>query len=98
MAAEIRYVRIQENGRITLPADTRKRLGIKKGDYVAIEATPDGVLITMPQSASAPKALDQMGAALREQGVTLDDWIESGREIREELYREMYGHLEPRNS
>ena len=98
MAAEVKYVRIQQNGRMTLPADIRKRLGIRMGDYVVIEATPDGALISMPQAASALKALDQVGAAPREKGVTLEDWMESGREIREEVYREMYGHLEPRSS
>ena len=90
MAAEVKYVRIQEKGQVTLPADIRKRLGLKKGDLVAVEETPDGVLIT-PQAVLALKALDEMGAILREQGVTLEDWMESGRAIREELYREKYG-------
>ena len=90
MAAELKYVRIQEKGQLTLPAEMRKRLGLKKGDYVAVEETPDGVLIT-PQAALALKALDEMGAILREKGVTLEDWLKSGRAIREELVREQYG-------
>jgi antitoxin PrlF len=93
MAAELKLVRVQEKGQVTLPAGIRKRLGLKKGDYVAVEETPEGVLIT-PQAAQALKALDQMGAILREKGVTLDDWLESGRAIREELVREQYG-LDP---
>ncbi len=93
MAAELKLVRVQEKGQVTLPADIRKQLGLKKGDLVAVEATPDGVLIT-PQAVLALKALDEMGAILREKGVTLDDWIESGRAFREELVREQYG-LEP---
>ena len=46
MAAGRRLVRIQEKGQVTLPADIRKRLGLKKGDLVAVEGTPEGVLIT----------------------------------------------------
>ncbi|MBA3450252.1 MAG: AbrB/MazE/SpoVT family DNA-binding domain-containing protein [Chloroflexia bacterium] len=95
MAAELKLVRIQEKGQVTLPANIRKRLGLKKGDLVAVEETPDGVLIT-PQAVLAIKALDEMGAILRENGVTLDDWMESGRAIREELVREQYG-LDPSN-
>lgn len=93
MAAETKFIRIRENGQITLPAGIRKRLGLKKGDLVAVEETPEGVLI-MSQGMLAIKDLDEIGNALREQGLTLEDMIESGREIREELYREWYGHLD----
>ena len=36
-------------------------------------------------------ALDSIGEELRANGVTLDELIESGREIRKDLLREMYG-------
>jgi AbrB family looped-hinge helix DNA binding protein len=90
MAAERRLVRIQEKGQVTLPADIRRRLGLKKGDLVAVEGTPDGVLIT-PQEVVAAKALDEIGAILRAQGLSLDELIESGREMRDDLLRELYG-------
>jgi AbrB family looped-hinge helix DNA binding protein len=94
MATETKLVRVQENGQITLPASIRKRLGLKKGDLVVVAETPDGVLIT-PQALLALRDLDRMGTALREQGVTLEDWLESGRQIREELSREKYGGASP---
>lgn len=94
MATQPKFVRVQEKGQVTLPAEVRKHLGMKKGDLVAVTETPDGVLIT-PRSAllikEMDKALDEIGAALREQGLTLEDMIERGRVIREELYREQYG-------
>ena len=93
MAAEIKLVRVQEKGQVTLPADIRKRLGLKKGDLVAVKETPEGVLIT-PRAFAAINALTEIGDALREQGLTLEDMIESGKAIREELYRERYGHLD----
>ncbi len=93
MAAERNLVRVQEKGQVTLPAEVRRRLGLKKGDLVAVEDTPEGVLIT-PQGVLALKALDEIGTALREQGLTLEDMIERGRAIREELYREKYGHID----
>ena len=90
-------VRVQGKGQVTLPAAVRKQLGIKKGDLVAVEATADGVLIT-PQKVLALRDLDRMGAILRAQGITLDEWMESGRAIREELYREKYGGESPPKS
>ena len=90
MALESKLVRIQEKGQVTLPAAVRKRLGLKKGDLVAVVATPDGVLIT-PQEVVASKALDEIGAILREQGVSLEELIEGGRDGRDELVRELYG-------
>jgi AbrB family looped-hinge helix DNA binding protein len=97
MATELKLVRVQEKGQVTLPADIRKRLGLKKGDFVAVEATAEGVLIT-PQKVLALRDLDRMGAILREQGITLEEWMESGRAIREELYREKYGVESPPSS
>jgi AbrB family looped-hinge helix DNA binding protein len=96
MATDLKLVRVQAKGQVTLPADIRKRLGLKKGDYVAVEETPEGVLITS-RAMAAIRALDNIGRALTEKGLSLEDMIESGREIREELYREQYGHLDTKN-
>jgi AbrB family looped-hinge helix DNA binding protein len=85
--AERKLVRIQEKGQVTLPVDVRRRLGLKKGDLVAIVQTPQGVLITPPE-VIASEALDRIGNALREQGLTLDELIESGRAERGKLIEE----------
>ena len=85
--AERKLVRVQEKGQVTLPAEVRKRLGLKKGDLVAITETPEGVLIT-PQEVIATRTLDQIGAALRERGLSLEELIESGREARDDLLGE----------
>ena len=87
MATLHNLVRIQEKGQVTLPASLRQRLGLKKGDLVAVTGTPGGILIT-PQEIVATQALDRIGAALREQGLSLEDLIESGRAERDDLLRE----------
>lgn len=79
-----KLVRIQDKGQVTLPVEVRKQFGLKKGDLVAVTATPEGVLIT-PQEVIATKALDTLGAMLREQGLSLEELIDSGRAIRGEL-------------
>jgi AbrB family looped-hinge helix DNA binding protein len=88
-------VRVQEKGQVTLPAAVRKRLGLRKGDLVSVEVTPQGALIT-PQEVIATRALDRIGEALRERGLTLEQMIESGRDERAELIAQLYG-LEPQD-
>ena len=89
-ASDRRLVRVQEKGQVTLPAEVRKRLGIKKGDLVAVMDTEDGVLITR-QEVIAARALDRIGDALRESGLSLDEMIESGRDLRSHLIEEQHG-------
>ena len=90
MAVEPRMVRIQEKGQVTLPAAVRRRLGLKKGDLVAVTETAEGILIT-PQAVVVNRALDKLGAILHEQGLSLAELIESGRTERAALIREQYG-------
>ena len=85
-----KLVRIQEKGQVTIPQEIRKKLGLKRGDLVAVMETPEGVFIT-PQQVVATKALDRIGDILNEQGVSLDELIASGRDIRTDLLQETYG-------
>ena len=85
-----KLVRVQEKGQVTLPADVRRNLGLKKGDFVSVAETDDGILIT-PQEVLAMQALDQIGEALRAKGLTLEELIESGREIRGKVIDEEDG-------
>jgi antitoxin PrlF len=89
-----KFVRIQEKGQVTIPTEIRKKLGLKRGDLVAVMETPDGVYIT-PQQVVANKALDRIGDILKEQGLSVDELIASGREIRSDLLQETYGNQEP---
>jgi antitoxin PrlF len=81
---------IQENGQVTLPIEFRRKYGLKKGDVVIFKETDDGLLIS-PREALAMKLLDEIGEALEERGIDLDELIESGREIRAEMLKEQYG-------
>lgn len=89
-APERKLVRIQEKGQVTLPTEMRKKLGLKKGDMVAMIETDDGVLIT-PQQVLATKAWDRIGSVLREQGLSLEELMESGREERAAILKDRYG-------
>lgn len=90
ISSEQKLVRIQEKGQVTLPAKVRRKLGLKKGDLVAVVQTEEGVLIT-PQEVIALQALNRIGAELKKKGLTLEGLMESGREIRGQILKEKYG-------
>ncbi|HZQ99359.1 MAG TPA: AbrB/MazE/SpoVT family DNA-binding domain-containing protein [Chloroflexota bacterium] len=88
--SDSKIVRVQDKGQVTLPAEMRRRLGLKKGDLVAFVETDEGYLLSS-KVAAAMKALDQIGEALREKGVTPKEWMDSGRTIRGRLLKKRYG-------
>ena len=59
-----KLVRMQEKGQVTIPQEIRKKLGLKRGDLVAVMETPEGVFIK-PQQVVATKALDSMAISSR---------------------------------
>jgi AbrB family looped-hinge helix DNA binding protein len=90
-----KLVRMQEKGQVTIPTEIRKKLGLKRGALVAVMETPEGVFIT-PQQVLATKALDSIGTILKEKGLSLEEVISSGRELRTDILKETYGITEPR--
>lgn len=85
-----RLLRVEDDGRLMLPPDLRRKLGVKQGDTVSVVETPAGLLLTT-EAMLADRDFDLVDAELRSQGLSLDELIESGREIRGELLKEMYG-------
>ena len=57
---------------------------------MAFIETEEGILIS-PREVLAMDALDRIGKALKKQGITLEELIESGREIRGQIIEEEYG-------
>lgn len=74
-------VRVQERGQVTIPKEIRERLGLKKGDLVTFVETEQGVMIK-PAEIVVSAALDEIGEALKEKGLSLEELIERGGEIR----------------
>jgi AbrB family looped-hinge helix DNA binding protein len=83
-------VRVQEKGQVTIPQEIREKLGLKKGDLVTFVETEAGVVIK-PAEVIVSEALDEIGQALKEKGITLEELMERGGEIRGELIEKEYG-------
>ena len=84
------YVRVQEKGQVTIPSRLRRKFNLKKGDTVMFVETEKGMLIK-PAEVIVSEALDEIGKALKAEGITLEKWIEKGREFRAEMLMEEYG-------
>lgn len=85
-----KVARMQERGQVTVPVEFRKDFGLEKGDLVAFEKTEKGLLLR-PQEMMAIETLDLIGEALKAKGITLEELIDDGREIRSKLIEEEYG-------
>ena len=83
-------VRVQEKGQVTIPLEIREKLNLKKGDLVTFVETEEGVLIK-PAEVIVTEALDEIGRALKEKGVDLEELVKRGREIRGTLIEKEYG-------
>ena len=90
MAQTVKLATVQKRGQVTIPIEMRRKLGIKEGGVVAFIEIKEGILISR-REVLAMDALDRIGEALREQGTTLEELIESGREIRGQIAKEEYG-------
>lgn len=83
-----KYV-VQKNGQVTLPAELRREYGLRKGDAVVFRRKDSGWVIEK-ETPDPLALLEQLGVALREEGIELDEWLASGREIREAMLKEKY--------
>lgn len=77
---------------ITLPRRVCEELGVKPGDGLVLKIS-NGKLVARPQRQVALEALQALRQGFAESGVTLEELLESGRQVREELFREKYGYL-----
>lgn len=92
-SATPRLLKIEDDGdagRVVLPPDLREKLGPKGSGKVWVVETDEGVLL-LTREAMMEHEYQQVDAEFRKEGLSLDDMIESGREIRGELLKELYG-------
>ena len=86
---KLKITSIGNSAGVILPKELLARLRLDKGDELYAIETPDGILLTS-RRAAIERDLAGVDAELREHGLTLDEVVESGREIRGEIARERY--------
>lgn len=81
---------IQQSGAVQLPAEFLEKHGLKAGDEVAYFETEDGLFISS-REALVDRLLDDLESGLTAKDISLEVLIDSGREERAALLRELYG-------
>lgn len=73
-------VTITPNGRMSLPADLRKRLGLADGGAVFLEETEDGVVLrTAAQAVAHAQAIAKRFAKSRKDDASVDAFLANRR-------------------
>lgn len=72
-------IKVTSKGQVTLPADLRKRLGLRTGDYLEVRESPEGYLL---QKHAPVSPFDRYAGHLRE----------GERRGTDELLTELRGH------
>ncbi|WP_052117993.1 AbrB/MazE/SpoVT family DNA-binding domain-containing protein [Novosphingobium pentaromativorans] len=73
-------ISITPSGRLSLPADIRKRLGLAGGGSLIVEETPDGVILrTVAQSVAHARAIARKYTADRPDA-SVDTFLANRRE------------------
>ncbi|MEX0786400.1 MAG: AbrB/MazE/SpoVT family DNA-binding domain-containing protein [Dehalococcoidia bacterium] len=77
---------------VTLPSEVCDALEVQPGDNLVLTMA-EGALIVRPGKQAALEALTALRRAIAESGVTEQEMLESGRQVRDELFRERYPDL-----
>lgn len=79
----------QDDGTLVLPAEARDALEIRTDEDILLFKTEQGILVTT-RAKLFMWGLDGIGDIMRESGESLEEWIDAGAKIREELVEEWY--------
>jgi len=78
-------------GEIILPAEVREKYGFNDWSILSVVDMGDGSILLKPYESKLTKNAEQMRKTLEEDGVTLDDLLQTLDEVRKELFKERYG-------
>ncbi len=87
----IETTKLQERGQLTIPLVIRERMGIRKGSKVAFVETDTGRFELRVVEDEIMAAFDEIGAALKKKGISIEELIAEGKKARKQLYKERYG-------
>jgi bifunctional DNA-binding transcriptional regulator/antitoxin component of YhaV-PrlF toxin-antitoxin module len=85
--------RLADGGKLTLPLEIRKKLGVKDGDRVAFIIDEQGVRMVNPSILALEKAQEALAGVAERSGLDTEEKVNAYcKEIRRELYQEQYAH------
>lgn len=79
---EVSLVKVTRKGQVTIPQETRERLGIRKGDYLVATEVKDLVILRKMALPSWDELFDYGEKFAVERGITRDDVLKAIGAIR----------------
>jgi len=91
MTEEYRAV-LRPRRQVTLPREVCEALDVQPGDGLVLTLA-EGAVVVRARRQAALEALRALQRAMEESGVTEEELLESGRQVRDEIFRERYPEL-----
>lgn len=86
----VNTIQIRNKGSLTLPVELRRKYGLDEGDVLTLIDLGDGSFVLYPNVTTVDRSGDRVAQRMEEQGVTLDEILETLDEERERYYQERY--------
>jgi AbrB family looped-hinge helix DNA binding protein len=83
-------VRVGQRGRVTIPAEIRRQMGIEEGEVLSLTQLGDTLVVTRKKLVT-PQIAKDVAALMEEEGLTLGDLLEGSERQRETYVKEKYG-------
>jgi len=83
-------VQIRRKGIITLPVELRRQYDLDEGDVFTLMDLGDGSFLLTPRVSQVARLGDQVARLMAEEGVALEEMLETLDQEREAYYQEHY--------
>ncbi len=83
-------VQLRKKGSLTLPVEIRNKYDLEEGDVFTLIDFGDGSFILTPRVLQVNRLSDRVAMILEEEGVSLDELINTLHEERENYYHDHY--------
>lgn len=87
-------VQLRSKGTFVLPKRLRQKYGFQPGDVFALIDLGEGAFVLTPQVSSLAALGDKVAGVMEEEGVALEEMLDSLEQERERYYREHYVNVE----
>jgi len=87
-------IQLRSKGTFVLPKRLRQKYGFQPGDVFALVDLGEGAFVLTPQVSSLAALGDKVAGVMEEEGVALEEMLDSLEQERERYYREHYVNVE----
>ena len=83
-------VQLRRKGILTLPVTLRRKYGLDENDIFTLEDLGDGSFLLIPQVSKVARSGNRVAEVMAEEGVSLDEMLETLDKERKSYYQEHY--------